>query len=254
MRKTSLVGLAVLALAWAPRARAHVTFQATLDVLQEVPTPPTPSTGAGTAMLAFDDEAKTIEYTIDFQNLTDRPLLAHIHGGAAGTAGPVLGCCTLDVLAATGPSGTLAGTTQPLSEADEAALLAGNLYVNLHTQGNPLGEIRGQVTLGPGKCDCATLSRAEFKGCVKAAIKNIDADDRGSPELKRLKKFVKKSSCGRTSGPRQAIACCLPRVLEDNIVVDTLCGAVPTKACTKFGGTVSTAATTCFPTNPCNLQ
>ena len=64
----------------------------------------------------------------------------HIHQGAVGQNGPVI--VTLvktsnDVWSV--PLGTA------LTDAQYQAYLAGNLYVNLHTAGNPGGEIRAQL-------------------------------------------------------------------------------------------------------------
>ena len=91
------------------------TFQATLDATQEVPPVAVPSTGTGSATVTLDDETGIAEYSISFQNLTGRPVAAHFHPGVPGTAGPPLGCCNLDVTSATGPSGTLAGTSGQLT-------------------------------------------------------------------------------------------------------------------------------------------
>jgi hypothetical protein len=87
----------------------------------------------------------TMEITggVTFSGLTGAPSLAHIHTGAVGVAGPA-DVATL-VLASDGMTATIpAGTT--LTGAQLAALQAGNLYFNVHTNLNPNGEIRGQIT------------------------------------------------------------------------------------------------------------
>jgi hypothetical protein len=98
----------------------------------------------------------TVSYTIPYSGLSGPPTLAHIHGGAAGTAGapvtPVFpnlptttsGTITGSFAAAdilTGGGGIVKGDLNSLV----AAMKAGNAYANIHTANNPQGEIRGQI-------------------------------------------------------------------------------------------------------------
>src|SRR5258708_5005294 len=65
--------------------------------------------------------------------------MAHIHRGARGTNGGVaIG------LAKSGDTYTVPDGTK-LSDADQAAFKAGNLYVNVHSAANKGGEIRAQI-------------------------------------------------------------------------------------------------------------
>jgi len=65
---------------------------------------------------------------------------AHIHQGAVGQNGPVI--VTL-VQTATNVWGVPVGTA--LTDAQYQAYLAGQLYVNVHTDANKGGEIRAQL-------------------------------------------------------------------------------------------------------------
>ncbi|MCH9698084.1 MAG: spondin domain-containing protein [Gammaproteobacteria bacterium] len=87
-----------------------------------------------------------------FQRLTGEPVAAHLHLGQAGQNGPVVvdlgaGLQNNRVvfrIEAGDVVGPLAETDDPfLSLLNELA--AGNIYVNIHTEQNPAGELRGQV-------------------------------------------------------------------------------------------------------------
>src|SRR6185295_5379528 len=201
-----------------PLASAHVELEATLDADQEVPAPNVGThTPTGTASLIFDFATKTIQYEITATDLTGPAILAHIHSGPVGTPGGVLGCCTLNATA-------LAGTTGALTDADITALFGGGLYVNLHTAANPSGEVRGQIEISAGQCDC-NGTRKDFTKCVKDAIKALDKADKKSPAAKALKKAVKHSFCGKKKKAKKAIGCCLAPTPIENIVTSSLCAA-----------------------------
>jgi hypothetical protein len=225
-------------------AAAHVNFQVNLSAAQEVPAPDVAGhTPVGTATLTLEDDL-SVEYHVTVQDLTGAATLAHIHQGQPGMPGPVV--VPLDQT-------TLEGTTRPLTDAEVRALFAGDLYVNVHTAQNPAGEIRGQIVPPTPECDCDTLGRKDFRRCVRDRFKAFDEpDERKTPAAKALKKAVKKSSCGRTKGPRKAIACCLPLNPLENIVTDPLCAVVREKACAKLGGTSRGAGSSCFSGNPCS--
>ncbi len=87
----------------------------------------------------------------------------HFHVGSPGINGAVV-----RVIAEAGaaPSGIVSGVwrstdAQPLTPALIESLLTGRVYVNFHTNANPAGEIRGQVTLATGLHFAASLSGAQ---------------------------------------------------------------------------------------------
>jgi hypothetical protein len=121
-----------------PTALAEVVaLRADLKASNEVP--PNDSTATGAAEASYDTESKALSVTATFEGLSGPVMGAHIHGpGEQGAnAGIVLRFETAESpvqLAAT------------LTEEQAADLLAGKLYVNIHTELNPGGEIRGNLT------------------------------------------------------------------------------------------------------------
>jgi hypothetical protein len=75
---------------------------------------------------------------------------AHFHNGAIGVNGGVVRTITNDFAGNTASGIWTSSDTEPLTPGLIADLLAGNLYINVHTAANPGGEIRGQVNLSAG--------------------------------------------------------------------------------------------------------
>ena len=133
----SLVAAATLALA--PAFAEETKFMATLSGAEEVP--PVETAATGTADVTWNSETKELSWTIEFTGLSGAATAAHFHGPAdpGANADPVVGIEDLE-----SPSeGTVA-----LTDEQAADLAAGKWYVNIHTEANPGGEIRGQVTAG----------------------------------------------------------------------------------------------------------
>jgi CHRD domain len=95
------------------------------------------SGATGTATFTLDRATHTLSGTVEVDGVS--ATLAHIHAGAAGAAGAVV----LPLTLAAGQPATLAPTV--LSEDQLQSLDAGGLYVNVHSDANPTGEIRGQL-------------------------------------------------------------------------------------------------------------
>ncbi|HJQ82606.1 MAG TPA: CHRD domain-containing protein [Candidatus Binatia bacterium] len=242
------IGAVVLALAFASGARGHVELEAVLTPDQEIP-PVVNSTGRATATFTFMDENNTLAYTITItQPLTSDVTLAHIHEGGVGQESPPR--VSLDT--------SLSGTADlsGLANRDDflAKLFSGQTYVNLHTVNYGDGEIRGQIELSTtaGTCSCRNApNHGQFVKCVNKAIKKLDKSERKEEAIIALKRAAKRSSCGKKKNPKKAVACCLPRTPEENIVVEALCVAVKESKCAGLGGTAKAPAT-CTPTNPCS--
>lgn len=115
-------------------ALAQTKYQAQLSGTQEVP--PKQSGGAGTAMATLDGDKLTYEVT--YSGLSGPATAAHIHGPAE--AGANAGVLIPFANPASPIKGTATLTAQQLTD-----LKAGKEYVNVHTQQNPAGEIRGQL-------------------------------------------------------------------------------------------------------------
>lgn len=111
-----------------------LTFKATLDGASQSPAVETKATG--TADIKVDTEAKTITWTIKSADLSGPANAAHFHGPAAvgANADPEI---DISKMIDTG--------TSPITEAQIADIQAGMVYLNIHTEKFPKGEIRGQV-------------------------------------------------------------------------------------------------------------
>ncbi len=115
-------------------------FKATLDGTQEVPT--NASAATGVVIIKYDATTKNLQLTGDYQNLTTSLTVSHVHSPAApGANAGVL----FDIINSGGTSGTLKASAS-LTVAQEADLVAGNMYVNVHSSTFTGGEIRGQIT------------------------------------------------------------------------------------------------------------
>ena len=130
-------------------AGAH--FTASLDGGEE--NPPIVTAGTGTANFTLTGEG--LHYRLSVTNLSGALTAAHIHRGAIGVNGGV----QIDL--GTSFSGNHAVGFVALSPALRKDLLAGNLYVNVHTGANPTGEIRGQIHLDDGFGFSASLDQAQ---------------------------------------------------------------------------------------------
>lgn len=120
-------------------ATGNLTLHASLIGAREVPPVLSTMTGSGTFTLT----STGLQYDIVISGggtFTGSTITgAHFHRGAAGVNGPIV-----HPISVTGTRFT--GTWTNLTEEDRNDLLNGNIYVNIHTQAHPNGEIRGQVT------------------------------------------------------------------------------------------------------------
>ncbi len=108
----------------------------------DITVPPANVDGAtGDAHIAVDTDTGAISGSVSVSGLTGNPTAAHIHSGAPGEAGPVV------VGLESNEDGTVWSVPEGAAlDADGIAQFsAGYLYVNVHTEANPAGEIRGQL-------------------------------------------------------------------------------------------------------------
>jgi len=92
----------------------------------------------GAGLFTYDTASRSIGWTVTYRNLSSAITGAHLHGPAApGADAPIVVPMTLSASPLTGNA-----TITALQEAD---LLAGLWYVNVHTANNLAGEIRGQL-------------------------------------------------------------------------------------------------------------
>jgi len=129
--------------------------QVTLDSNHEVPQPNVGSSSpTGTA--TFTPSGNSISYKLTASGLTSPVTVAHIHVGPPGKAGPVVVPLNIsqgsDPSTATGEGSFDASAIKASPDGNKmswndlvSGLSNGSLYVNIHTQNNKPGEIRGQI-------------------------------------------------------------------------------------------------------------
>jgi CHRD domain len=136
--RSALTGLAcavAITLAW-PAMAEVVNLKASMNASSEVP--PTSSTGTGTLTATYDSSSKKLSWKGSYSGLSGPATAAHFHSGEAGKNGGVAVPIT--------PSTSPFEGSATLTDAQATDLLAGKWYVNVHTEANKGGEIRGQVT------------------------------------------------------------------------------------------------------------
>jgi hypothetical protein len=135
--KITLATLAIgAAVAFAGPAFAE-KMKATLDGASEVP--PNTSAGKGTADIDYDAATKKLSWKLTYSGLSGPATAAHFHGPAAAGANAGVAVAIPNTTSGSEGSATL-------TDAQAADLAAGKYYVNVHTEANKGGEIRGQVT------------------------------------------------------------------------------------------------------------
>lgn len=136
-------------------------FLATLDTAQAVPTITTPSSGSGTASFRLNAAGTELKFDVTLCDLTGAIAAAHFHNAAAGSAGPVVRTISADFDGNTASGVWTSTDSEPLTEALINDLLAGNLYLNVHTAANQPEEIRGQVNPATLVTSVDLLDRAD---------------------------------------------------------------------------------------------
>ena len=114
-------------------------LKARLDGASE--TPPTTSTGKGTADIDYDAATRKLTWKLTYWDWAPRPrrisMARRTWARAPASPSPIPNV-------ATKPGRRQRGASP--ADARAADLPAGKYYVNIHTAANPDGEIRGQVT------------------------------------------------------------------------------------------------------------
>jgi hypothetical protein len=133
----------MLALLLATAPSFAQSFFASMTGGQEVPPNSSPAVGSIQAVLS----GNTLTVSGSFSGLLAAFTASHIHRAPAGTNGPVVVGLTRTPAGPTAGSYQAALNVYTLTPAQQAELLAGNYYVNVHSQLFPGGEIRGQLRI-----------------------------------------------------------------------------------------------------------
>lgn len=134
-------------------------FGGSLSGSKEVP--PNGSTATGNIIARYNPENNEIELTGTYHGLSGSVTGSHIHTGSTGNNGPVL----VHLSNTGGSSGSLYVKTS-LSDPAEVDLLAGNLYVNVHSSTFPGGEIRSQL-------EPATAGETQYAEVVLSGLNEV---------------------------------------------------------------------------------
>ncbi|MCH7886476.1 MAG: CHRD domain-containing protein [Candidatus Marinimicrobia bacterium] len=119
----------------------HIHF--IINLMGENSVPPVTTSATGTGTLSLSEDLTTLKYHITIEGLT--PSAAHFHNSAFDTTGPIVK--TLDFSGGLTISGTWSNSdpTESLTPELVTELLAGRIYLNIHTAANTSGEIRGNA-------------------------------------------------------------------------------------------------------------
>ncbi|MEO6167611.1 MAG: CHRD domain-containing protein, partial [Chitinophagales bacterium] len=128
------------------------SYIAKLDGTQEVPQVETDAKGL--ALFTLSKDLTSLKVKVLVRQLSGAITGAHLHVGAAGTSGDVVSDLT-DFLV----GNYIEGEVDPTSFLSD--LMAGNVYVNVHTDDNPNGEIRGQLSLNKNLAFDSKLNGAQ---------------------------------------------------------------------------------------------
>ncbi|MDX6425037.1 MAG: hypothetical protein QOD52_442 [Gaiellaceae bacterium] len=131
--------LAVGSIANGQSAAPMLTFKAALSAAQVTPPPKGTKAGASGTFKATLT-GTTLKWTLTYTNLTGPANAAHIHLGAKGKNGMAL------VALCSPCKSPVSGTANSVTDDEAALMMKAGAYVNVHTDKNPEGEIRGEIT------------------------------------------------------------------------------------------------------------
>ena len=149
------------------KLETDINFTADLNGMQEVPAVMTTAYGLGSFNLALHQGV--LRFNIVCQNLSGTIGGAHLHFGAAGRNGAVTQDLT-PFISGNVISGTITPTMATLD-----SLMAGRIYVNVHTAANPNGEIRAQLITKKGLTLDANLNGMQEVPAVMTNARGVAA-------------------------------------------------------------------------------
>ena len=143
MRRAIFVAVIVWMLIGCGAGRADAqggdTFIARLSVVPVDARTTRTTSGLGSVTAVLIDNRLFV--TGSFEGMNSAAIAAHLHRGLTGQRGPIAFQLSVEKSAA----GVLGGAVE-LSEEQVQGLMDGHYYVQVHTEGNPGGEIRGWLS------------------------------------------------------------------------------------------------------------
>jgi hypothetical protein len=141
-RRALLLAACLAGFGWSALAQDKpLSFKVSLSGAQEVPPVQTPA--AGTADITYDPATRVVTWVISCNGLSGPATMAHFHEGPPTQGGktPVMVWLSKQGSPVEIPiKGEATLTPEQVQQ-----FTAGDWYINIHTQANPGGEIRGQV-------------------------------------------------------------------------------------------------------------
>jgi hypothetical protein len=120
--------------------QAQEVYRARLSPMPTTPQTVTDITGGGEVILTLNGNALSVEG--NFSGMSSATTMGHIHNGPPAQPGPVVH--RLEVTAA--PNGNISAELE-LTDEQVTALRNNELYVQIHSENNAPGELRGWIFL-----------------------------------------------------------------------------------------------------------
>ena len=120
--------------------QAQEVYRARLSPMPTTPQTVTDITGEGEVILTLNGNALSVEG--NFSGMSSATTMGHIHNGPPAQPGPVVH--RLEVTAA--PNGNISAELE-LTDEQVTALRNNELYVQIHSENNAPGELRGWIFL-----------------------------------------------------------------------------------------------------------
>jgi hypothetical protein len=114
------------------------TFRARLSPMPTTPQTVTTITGEGEVILTLDGNTLTV--TGNFVGMNSAATMAHVHNGPPAQPGPVVHQLEITKM----PAGEISAVLE-LTDEQVIALNNNELYIQVHSETNPPGELRGWV-------------------------------------------------------------------------------------------------------------
>jgi hypothetical protein len=142
-----------------PAAAQQQEQEFTANLTGSAEVPPVETNATGTGEFVLNEDGDELSYNIEVEDL-EGVLMAHIHQGGANENGPIgvwlynssepSGEISGELSSGTITAEDLVGPWQGQNVSDLAdAIRSGQAYVNVHTEANPGGELRGTIEQAP---------------------------------------------------------------------------------------------------------
>ena len=116
------------------------TYRARLSPMPTNPQTVATIIGEGEVILTLSGNTLSVQGS--FEGMSSAATAAHVHNGPPAQPGPVVQTLTISTMS----SGEISGVLE-LSNEQVTALRNNELYIQVHSEGNPPGELRGWIFL-----------------------------------------------------------------------------------------------------------